>query len=119
MSSFQNFSIINSLPDFSMIAGNEYTLIYNVYEQDEITPLNLGGATCYVVLSPYGQTDYNILQKTATITSTNTFQVVFLGTDTAALNGWYIQQPVVYSFTGNEYRPSQGRIFISPQIPVI
>lgn len=119
MSSFQNFAIINSLDDFSMIAGNEYTLVYNVFEQDGLTPLDLGGATAYVVLSPYGQTDYNILQKTATITGTSTFQVVFLGTDTANLSGWYIQQPVIYSFTGNEYRPAQGRILVSPQIPVV
>lgn len=119
MSSYQNFAIINSLQDFSVIAGAEFTLVYNVYEQDGLTPLDLGGATTYVVLSPYGQTDYNILQKTGTITATNTFEVVLLGTDTAAFSGWYIQQPVIYSFTGKEYRPAQGRILFSPQIPVV
>ena len=119
MSSFQNFAIINSLDEFSMIAGSEYTLTFNVYQQDGLTPLDLGGATVKWVLCPYGQTDYNILQKTATITGTNTFNVVLSASDTISLSGKYIQQPVIFSFTGIEYRPAQGILLILSAIPVV
>jgi hypothetical protein len=111
-----NYATLNALEEFSFIAGNTYTLEFTVYEDNGVTPLDLQGATVDWTLCPYGQTDYTILQKSATITGTNTFEVVLSNTDTSALSGKYIQQPVITAFEGEEYRPAQGVILVLPQI---
>ena len=54
---FVNYAKLNSLKEFSLIAGTEYTLEFNVFEADGVTPLDLGGATVKWVLCPYGQPD--------------------------------------------------------------
>ena len=115
---FTNYQIINSLEEFPMIAGNSYTLTFNVFEEDGVNPVDLGGATCSWALSPYGQPEYNILQKTGTITGTNVFKISLLTSDTQSLSGKYIQQPIVVSFLGETYRPAQGLISVISQIPL-
>ena len=117
-SSYIPYTNINQLEEFSMIAGTEFTLEFNVFEEDGVNPLDLGGATITWVLCPYGQPDYNVLQKTATITGTNTFEVLIGGDDTEELSGKYIQQPVIVSFTNQKFRPAQGAILIQPLIPL-
>lgn len=109
---FVNYAKLNSLQEFSMIAGTEYTLEYTVYEEDGTTPLDLGGATITWLLCPYGEPTYTVLQIAGTITGTNTFKVVIPSASTINLSGKYIQQPVIYSFLGSEYRPGQGVILI-------
>lgn len=116
--SYQTFAILNSLSEFSFIAGNSYTLEFEVYEENGITPLDLGGATIDWVLSPYGQTDYTVLSIAGIITGTSTFEIELTSSDTELLSGKYIQQPVITSFSGAEYRPAQGVILILPRIAV-
>lgn len=111
------YSQINSLTEFGFIAGTEYTLNYNVYEEDGITPLDMGGATFKWVLSRYGQNE-NILEKTGSITGIGTATVSLSAEDTELLSGKYIQQPVIISFGGEEYRPGQGVILIIPRTPL-
>jgi hypothetical protein len=48
------YTAINSLAEFSFIAGSQYELDFTVYESDGINPMDLGGATIYWVLAPYG-----------------------------------------------------------------
>ena len=115
---FVNYAKLNSLKEFSLIAGTEYTLEFNVFEDDGITPLDLGGATVKWVLCPYGQPDYTVLEITGTITDTSTFQVVLPSASTRTFSGKYIQQPVIYSFLGSEYRPSQGVVSFLDSITV-
>jgi hypothetical protein len=114
--SYTSFSSINTLEEFSFIAGSQYTLEFTVYQADGVNPMDLGGATVYWVLALYGQPDYTILQITATITGTNTFKVTIPYGSTVGFSGKYIHQPVIRSFGGLEYRPCQGICMILPEI---
>ena len=107
------YAQINSLEEFGFIAGSPFTLNFNVYEQDG-TPLDMGGATFKWVLSPYGQS-YSVLEKTGTIAGIGTAEVQLNTVDTETLSGKFIQQPVIISFSGEEYRPGQGVILIIPR----
>ena len=106
---------INSLEEFSFIAGNNYVVEFAVYEEDGVNPIDLGGATVYWLVSPFGQPDYTELQVTGTITGTNTFEFDLAGL-TNNLSGKYIHQPVIISFGGEEYRPAQGVLTVIPRI---
>jgi hypothetical protein len=113
---YTSFSNINSLEEFSFIAGSQYTLDFTVYESDGFTPMGLGGATIYWVLAPYGQPDYRVAKITASITGTNTFTVTIPSATTATFSGKYIHQPVIISFAGKVYYPCQGIILILSKI---
>ena len=56
---FNSYSQINSLEETTFIAGNDFTLEYAVYEEDGVTPMDLGGANTYCLLSPYGFSGFN------------------------------------------------------------
>jgi hypothetical protein len=111
-----SYQDLNSLNEISLIAGTEYTLNYTVYDEDGVNLADLGGATIELAISPFGQTDYCVIQKTGTMTGTGTFTVVLSSADTASLSGKYIQQPIITAFSGAEYRPAQGTIIILPKI---
>ena len=114
--SYTSFTNINSLEEFSFIAGSQYSIDFTVYQSDGINPMDLGGATVYWVLAPYGQPDYTVLQITATITGTNTFTVTIPSASTASLSGKHIHQPIILSFGGKVYKPCQGLLLILPKI---
>lgn len=116
---YNSYSQINSLEETTFIAGNDFTLEYVVFESDGVTPMDLGGATTYVVISPYGQPEYKEVQITGTITATNTFEVGFSSSLSGDLSGYYIHQPVILSFSGTEYRPAQGLLNILPRTPIV
>lgn len=116
--SFIAYATINSLEETFMIAGTDYTLTFTAYEEDGLTPADLGGAVIKWMLCPYGRTSYNILQIDGTITGVSTFDVEISGDDTLALSGKYLQQFEITSFFGQKFRPAQGVILISPAIPV-
>lgn len=115
-SSYTSYSDINSLNEFSMIAGTNYTLTFTVYDSDGVNLLDLTGSTIKWVICPFGQSDYTVLQKTGVITGTGVFTVSLVGTDTATLSGKYVQQPVITDFIGNIFRPAQGTVLILPRI---
>lgn len=115
---YLQYATLNSLVEFSFIAGTEFKLEFFVYESDGITPVDLGGATIKWVLCPYGQPDYAILEINGAITDTNKFEVEILSTLSQTLSGKYLQQPVLIDFDGVEYRPAQGVITILPRIPI-
>lgn len=109
------YAQINSLEEFGFIAGTSFTLNYNIYESNGTVPLDMGGGSFKIRLSPYGQT-YAILEKEGTITGIGTAEVVLDSVDTAQLSGKYIQQPIITSFSGESYIPGQGVILIIPAI---
>ena len=117
--SYSSYSQINSLEETTFIAGNDFTLEYAVYEEDGVTPMDLGGASAYSLISPYGQPEYNEAQITATITGINTFEAKITSLLSKDLSGYYIHQPVIVSFSGTEYRPAQGLLNILPQTPIV
>lgn len=116
---FTSYTDINSLDEFSIISGGTFTLEFTVYEEDTVNLLDLSGATILWVVSPYGQEDYNVIQKSGTVTGTGTFSVVLSPSDTEGLSGKYIHQPIITDFSGNIYRPAQGTILIIPQIQTV
>ncbi len=117
--SYSSYSQINSLEETTFIAGNDFTLKYEVYESDGVTPMDIGGATVYCLISPYGQPEYNEVQITATITGANTFEANITALLSKELSGYYIHQPVIIAFSGAEYRPAQGLLNILPQTPIV
>ena len=108
------YSEINSLSEFGFIAGNPYTIEFEVFEQDGTTPLDMGGATFKWVLSKYGVNE-SVLEKDGSITGVGTAEVVLDTVDTESLSGKFIHQPVIVSFSGLEYRPAQGVLIIIPR----
>jgi len=116
--SFVLYDQINSLDEVAFIAGTTYVFHFSVYEENGVTPVDLQGATIKWTLSPYGESAYSALEKTATITGTNTFDVSLTTNDTKNLSGKFIQQPVVIAFGAEEYRPAQGVVLILPRTPL-
>ena len=116
--SYLTYATINSLEEFGFIAGTDYLITFNVFEENGITPLDMGGATIKWALAPYGQTSYNVLQLNGVITGVGVFTVTVPSASTETLSGKYIHQPVITSFAGAEYRPGQGVLLLMPQIPM-
>lgn len=117
--SYLTYATINSLEEFGFIAGTDYVITFNVFEENGITPLDMGGATIKWVLAPYGQTSYNVLQINGVITDVGVFTVTVPSASTETLSGKYIHQPVITSFAGAEYRPGQGTLLLIPRIPIV
>lgn len=116
--SYISYSQVNQLEEFPIIAGTNFLLKFEVYEDDGVTLLDMGGASVKWMLCPYGQPSYNIAQLDGTITAVGKFEVELLPITTENLSGKYIQQALITSFLGKVYRPGQGVCLIIPQIPV-
>jgi hypothetical protein len=116
--SYLSYARMNALEEFSFIAGTDYTLTFEVFEGDGVSPADIGGGTIKWVLSPMGQPEYNILELDGAITSANEFEVEIPSAATQTFSGKYIQQPVLIDFDGQEFRPAQGVITIIPRIPL-
>lgn len=111
---YLTYSQINSMEEFGFIAGTPFTLYFTIYEQDGVTLLDMGGGTFKWVLSPYGQ-NYNVLEVEGVITGVGEASVQLTTSHTESLSGKYIHQPVIVSFSQEEYRPSQGVVLIIPR----
>ena len=117
VTTYTKYEQINALEEFAFIAGTDYTLTFTVYEEDGITPQDIGGATITWTLSPYGQS-YNALEITGAITGVSTFAVSIPASDTETFSGKYIHQITIDSFFGERLRPAQGTILIVPRTPL-
>jgi len=117
LSTYVSYSEINSLEEFSFIAGTTYDITVNVYEEDGITPLDMTGATINWVVAPFGRPNLNILEKAVTITDIGILDFTIESVDTENLSGKYVHQLVITAFSGSKYKPGQGVILIMPQIP--
>jgi len=102
------FDRINTLEDTEIIAGESFTLYFNVTDEND-TPINISTGTPSWVISPYGDPDYVALTKSGVITDTSQFSVELETADTQSLEGVYIQQPIYIDFNGKEFR-KQGII---------
>ena len=116
--SYLTYATINSLEEFGFIAGTDYLITFDVFEENGVSPLDMGGATIYWLLAPYGQTSYNILQLNGTITGVGTFEVEVPSASTILLSGKFIHQPVIVAFSGAKYYPGQGILLLMPAIPL-
>lgn len=113
-----SFSVltINDLPEFLMTAGEDQELIFNVYDSG-CSVINLNSATITWKLAYYGQTT-SVVTKGGNISGSpvNQFTVDLIPSDTVNLSGKHVQQYTVVDFSGKTYKPSQGIIYIIPNI---
>jgi hypothetical protein len=116
--SFISYAEINSLEEFPMIAGTDWVLTFTAHEDDGQTLADIGGATVYWTLSPYGNTDYNILELNGVITGQYTFEITIPAASTETFSGKYLQQITIDSFFGQRFRPAQGVILILQRTPL-
>jgi hypothetical protein len=113
--------VMNDLEEFSFIGGTQQELYFYLYDEDGL-PIDLaaGGTTPSWRLSPYGNSDYAILNIAGSIVTSsgdiNLFRVRISSSSTYDLSGKFTQQPVIVDFDGSEYRPSQGNITIISRI---
>ena len=117
VTTFTKYEQINALTEFAFIAGTDYTLTFTVYDDDGVTPQDIGGATIAWTLSPYGRS-YNSLEIAGSITDTSEFEVVIPASSTETFSGKYIQQITIDSFYGQRFRPAQGVVLIVPRTPL-
>src|SRR5258706_229218 len=110
------FNDINNIDNLSFIAGNTYSLIFNVFDDDNV-PLNLNASTPTWNLSLYDEPSFNILDKTGTFISDNSFSIVLSSDDTKNLSGKYIQQCYLTAFSGQKFYLTQGVVTVIPSTP--
>jgi len=111
-----DYTSINSLLEFSFIAGTTYTLEFTVID-DGSMPVDLGAATCTWKMSYFSNPTETVLTKTGTVfgAGNDSFRIELTTADTEDLYGKFIHQPIVVDFVGNEYRQSQGLLHIIPR----
>jgi hypothetical protein len=114
---FTSYDTLNSLPEFSFIAGTDKVLTFTCYKEGTIdTLLNLTGGAIEWTLCPFGSFTIETLEKAGAITGMGTFTVTLTAAETLALRGKYIQQVRVTDYYGNTFRPAQGTVIIQPAI---
>jgi hypothetical protein len=113
---FSNLNI-NTLGELSFIGGTYQELIFDVYDASG-SPIDVSSYTFDWYLSPFGQPDVVSVIKTGTSASSSgyvyRFVVALNSEDTATLSGKYIQQPVLTTAPGYEFRLAQGYINVIP-----
>ena len=112
---------VNTLTEFSFIAGSYQELNFDIFTTTG-SPVNITTASCSWSLSPYGQPDYPVLTKSGSVvvsgSSVNRFKIALTSNDTISLYGKFVQQPVIISVPGYEYRSDQGIVTIIPRIGI-
>ena len=93
---------VNTLNSVLMNAGSKTTLTYTI--QNNGVDMDLSGTTCTWLMSPFGTPNYVVLTKTGSLVASpnNQFNITLLSTDTSALSGKYICQPVVTTVGGDD-----------------
>jgi len=114
MSSF-NVVVANDLEEIQMIAGDDKTYTYNVYD-DSGSLLDLNAATCSVSIFRYGDPTNLLLSLTGVISASplGQFTAEFPSSSSINLSGVYQQQPKIIDYLGRTHIPSQGKIIIFP-----
>ncbi len=111
-----SYTELEYLEETSFIAGQDLTLRFDLYNESD-APIELSNAcTLRWMLSPYGQPEYNLLEKQGIVISgTNYFTISLQASDTYILGGIYLQQIKVTDLNGKTYR-AQGIINIQKAI---
>lgn len=105
------YSDIYSLTPASFIGGSTYTFRFTVLDQSG-SAVDLSDASIHMKFAPYG-TDYVQINKTASLVTTNIFEVILAPSDTAGLSGKYTIQPIITFSNGVVLIPGQGILTIS------
>ena len=113
-----SFERLNSMEAFEFIAGTQYTLHFELFEDDISTPLDITGATLTVQVSYLGQPGTSLIISSGIITdaANGEWYAVLETADTLGLSGTYIVQPHITDFGGDSFVPAQARLVILPKI---
>lgn len=106
----------NVLSNMTFIAGTDYTLTFPVYDSNGDFK-DISSSTMKWLLCPYGQSDYPILEKTASLSGSSTFVVSLTNLETKDLGGVYLQQIEISNVSGCTIRPAEGVVVIKKAIP--
>jgi hypothetical protein len=130
MTLYDDYKNTDYLDDISFIAGSEVSLYFPILDESGSqttiqsyggaslplllngSPLGVNGASLRWALSLYGQPDFTVLEKEATVYDSNTFIVDLTEDDTINLGGIYLQQMRLTDSAGKIFRPSQGIVVI-------
>lgn len=109
-----NCQNLTNLDETVFIAGSVQYFEYTIYNSEtgalvDISDLDLR----FTLNSAYGQANFSPVIIQATKKDSNTFRVEITETDTADLKGFYLQQPVLTDYLGQEFKPSQGSVIVS------
>lgn len=108
-----NYTTINTLTEFSFIAGTTYTLEFAVVDDGNM-PVDLGAATCSWNMAYFSNPTETVLTKSGTVfgAGNSSFRIELDTVDTEDFYGKFVHQPIVVDFEGKEYRLDQGLIYI-------
>jgi len=112
---------VHNLDDVTFIAGTYFELVFAALDEYGVS-IDLNGATIDWALSLFGDPTELILQKSGVIsapTSDGIFTIILTNSDTSALGGKYIQQPVITDSVGKVFRPGQGLVNIIKATPIL
>jgi len=110
------YAVRNDLTEFTMIAGTDQELYFNVYNSASAL-VDLSGASITWNLGYFGQSSA-VVTKSGTYSGSPVGQirVGLAPSDTASLDGKFLQQYQIVSASGSTYRPSQGIVNIIRKI---
>ena len=106
------YTTANDLAEFTMVAGTNQELVFDVFTSASVA-INITGAIIVWKLAPYGQTT-SVATTSGSLAGTpnNRFTVYMLPAHTTGLGGKYIQQYTITDTSGSVFAPSQGIINI-------
>lgn len=106
--------IVNTLNEFSFIAGTTQTINFEVFDiggsSVSLTSINPSWKMSYL-----GQTGSAIIVKSGSITGANSFSITLNTVDTINLSGKFIHQPIL-TIGAEQVRTDQGIITIIPAV---
>jgi len=104
-----SYASINSLDEFTIIGGTDFTFKFSVKDEDGI-PVDLTGATLLLKIAPYGQASNVITTITGTIGVTDDIAEFILSSASSEgmIGGKYMYQPIIEDSGSKIHRPKQG-----------
>ena len=104
---------LTELNDVSFIAGGVQYFEYTIYNSETGGLVDISDLTLKFTLnSAYGQVNFEPIEIYGTKKNSYTFRVEIPSSYTEDLKGFYLQQPVLIDYLGDEFKTAQGSVVI-------
>lgn len=113
-----SYSTVNSLDEFTLIGGNDFTIIFNVVDEAGL-PVDLTNAEeLSLKISPYGQATSVLMTLSGVIGETNDIVKFTIPANLSErmIGGKYMYQPIIKDAEGKQHRPKQGTFLLVQSI---
>lgn len=110
-----NSESVDKSEAFTILAGQDISFSFNVFEEDKVTPFDFTHASVFWVMFPYGNPEKIAWTIQGEIVRDGLFVVHVDGEHTAGLDGLFIYQVEMLSQIGKR-RLGQGLIKIIPSL---